>query len=276
MALFSKELLEAVVLFEVKSGRSYRTVATGVLIGFQATRDKEGQHHTFIITNKHVFQDKGTIYVSVDIEGGKRKRINLPLLKNNDEPTWFSHRFKQVDMALLPVSMNFLRHGLGAAHKWIPESRFLYEKDYPEKGFSVGDGVFFVGFPLGLSGKLRNSPILRAGYLARADKELLKIAKSLIIDGQNFPGNSGGPVFTKPDIAHLGDTKSIDSNFLVGIVKSYLPHTNYFVDPDNPMVSVSSTENSGLALYVPMDYARQIYNAWVRAGKPTYVTAGIT
>lgn len=263
MSLFTRELLEAVVLFEAKKRRGYESVATGFLVGFKSSR--KGKYHTFLVTNRHVFSGRDHVYISLDTES-KKSRIKVPLIVNR-ENVWFSHRYSDVDLALLPISMSFLK-SLGARHKWIPEEKFLYFRDYEKLGFSLGDQVFFAGFPLGLSGKLKNSPILRGGVLARLDKELKAEFKGVLVDGQNFPGNSGGPVFTKPEIAKLGDTKSINQNYLLGAMMSYLPYTSHFMDLSSGQVGAISVENSGLALYVPMDYAKTIYNNWVKAGQP--------
>jgi S1-C subfamily serine protease len=266
MAVFDKKLLDAIVLFEQKNGRSYSAIATGFIVGFNDPSSKPN-HYTFIVTNKHVVNGKSSIFISLDASEGKRKRIHLSLVNQNNEPKWFAHRFHDVDLVLLPVSMEVIE-SLGSSHKFIPEELFLYMKDYDDKGFTVGDDVFFLGFPLGLAGELHNSPILRKGTLSRVDRELLKQTKSLLIDGQNFPGNSGGPVFVKPEIAMLENTKNLARNFLVGAVKGYLSHTSRFIDPGNGMLGAISVENSGLALYVPMDYAKEIFNAWLRSGKP--------
>lgn len=269
MSLFNQSLLEAVVLFESKKGRKFTGNATGFLIGFK--HGNKGNYHTFILTNKHVFNNKHELYVSFDSNGVKRKRARLELIKINGQKTWFEHRFKEVDLALLPISMQVIQQIFGSSNKWIPEDSFLYMKDFENKGIYPGDELYFVGFPLGLSGKLKNSPIIRSGIVSRIDKEIIRDTKSLLLDGQNFPGNSGGPVFTKPELMSLNGTLSIKANLLIGVIKGYLPHTNHFIDPSSGRISALSVENSGLCLFVPMDYAKQIYNAWIKTGKPIYI-----
>lgn len=266
MAYFGKQLLESVVLFELKKGRTYKSIATGFLIGFK--QQSPGHYHTFIITNKHVLKDLENVFISFDAVKGRRKRIKVSLISRTKRK-WFTHRYKDVDIALLPISMKVLE-ALGCSNKWIGEDSFLYAKQYSQLGFTLGDGVFFAGFPLGLAGKLKNSPIVRSGTLARCDKDLLRETKCYLIDGQNFPGNSGGPVFTKPEIGSL-EGAPIQKNYLIGVIQGYLSHTSHYIDPANGSIGAVSVENSGLALYVPMDYAKQIYNSWVRAGKPIIV-----
>lgn len=267
MASLDKQFLEAVVLFEEKRGRKYHSLATGFLVGFKSKT--AGRYHTFVVTNKHVLNNRAEVHISLDLLVGRRQRVHVPLT-SGESKAWFAHRYKAVDLGMLPISIAVV-NSMGAAHKWIPEEQFLYFKDYEDIGFSPGDDVFFMGFPLGLAGKLKNTPLVRKGCLSRADKELLKESKSVLIDGQNFPGNSGGPVFTRPELAGLTGSKNIDRNYLLGAIHGYLPYTSRFIDPSSGSVAAMSVENSGLALYVPIDYAKQIYNAWVRAGKPTAI-----
>ena len=59
---------------------------------------------------------------------------------------------------------------------------------------------------MGLVGKERSFVIVRSGCIARIRDALLATSKELLIDAPIFPGNSGGPVVTKPEVVgHTGD-----------------------------------------------------------------------
>ena len=61
-----------------------------------------------------------------------------------------------------------------------------------------GDGVFVIGFPLGLVGDARNYPIVRYGVIARIQDWIRRHQDTFLVDAPAFPGNSGGPVVLKP------------------------------------------------------------------------------
>ncbi len=77
-----------------------------------------------------------------------------------------------------------------------------------ELGVSEGDGVFVLGFPLQLVGGERNFVIVRQGIIARIGDMLEGYSKTFLVDTFIFPGNSGGPVFLRPEVVAITGTKS--------------------------------------------------------------------
>ncbi|HEU4679316.1 MAG TPA: serine protease, partial [Terrimicrobiaceae bacterium] len=71
----------------------------------------------------------------------------------------------------------------------------LEEKNLQSEADSrAGDDVAFVGFPEGQSTSLGMFPVLRAGTVASLDQSLFGL-RSFLINGDVYPGDSGGPVF---------------------------------------------------------------------------------
>jgi hypothetical protein len=58
----------------------------------------------------------------------------------------------------------------------------------------AGEEVAFVGFPEGQSTSLGMFPVLRSGKVASLDQSLFGL-RSFLINGDVYPGDSGGPVF---------------------------------------------------------------------------------
>lgn len=58
----------------------------------------------------------------------------------------------------------------------------------------AGEDVAFVGFPEGQSTSLGMFPVLRAGKIASLDQSLFGL-RNFLINGDVYPGDSGGPVF---------------------------------------------------------------------------------
>lgn len=152
---------------------------------------------------------------------------------------------------------------------FITEENFICQENFEEKGLELGDSVYLVGFPMGISGIAQNFAIVRSGTIARIDDELIQLRKNYFIDAMVFPGNSGGPVFVKPENLAIENTKSIDSIFLIGVVSGYIPYLEplYSHQSNPPMIAGVSSNNSGLATIVPMNYAKDIYNDFVKKNK---------
>lgn len=70
----------------------------------------------------------------------------------------------------------------------------------------------------------KNYAICRSGTVARLDRESLK-NYVIYLDAPVFPGNSGGPVFCKPQMGSIEGTKAINRSFLLGIATHYLAKT---------------------------------------------------
>ena len=81
-----------------------------------------------------------------------------------------------------------------------------------------------------------------------------KIGTVYLADVHVFGGNSGSPVFAKPqdDMIHMGDT------WLIGVVSGY-----YFEKADSKMeiavtVKGETAANSGVAMIVPADEVKKL------------------
>lgn len=85
------------------------------------------------------------------------------------------------------------------------------------------DAVFVLGFPMGVVGQTRDYVVLRQAYLPALDSPYT--VTSFLIDSLISPGNSGGPVVLKPEMAIEGTTL-ITKAYLIGVVKAYLPYTD--------------------------------------------------
>ena len=96
-----------------------------------------------------------------------------------------------------------------------------YSKD---AGISEGDGIFILGFPMGMVEPSRQYVICRSGVIARVRDALDGRSKDFLVDSLVFPGNSGGPVIIHPELTAIKGTKTIHKANLIGIVRSYIPY----------------------------------------------------
>lgn len=271
MALLNKLHLNALVSIETKDANNYKPIATGYLVGFLHKKSKDPKKRTyrvFLITNRHVFEDKERVWLRFNKkDSGGIVRFDVEL-KTGKEERWLAHRNPKVDLAMLPISPAVLDEN---NVEWLiyNEEMFAFQRVFEKVGISLGDGVFVLGFPMGLSGLKRNYAITRSGSVARMDKEVIRDNKAFLIDTFVFPGNSGGPVLLKPELGSLSGTPAVKSVYVLGTVSGYISYKEpLFSHQTRPFsIGAISIENSGLAYVVPMDYARQVYNDFIEKRK---------
>jgi len=270
VALLNRTRLNALASVEEKELRSFRSIASGFLVGFLSHTSKipeKRRYRIFLVTNRHVFEGKDEVFLRFNKRGGGTTRFAVNLVVSG-QPIWLAHRSKKVDLAMLTVNPKTLdRHNVD----WVffNEEMFAYQRSFQKIGIELGDAVFVLGFPLGLSGRLQNFPIVRQGVISRCDKEILSSEKAFIVDASIFPGNSGGPVLLKPELSSLGGTQAVNTAYLLGVVAGYLPYKEILYSHQTTLPSYAgvSVENSDLGYVVPMDYVRQIYRNWVKTKK---------
>jgi len=272
MALFNRQHLKVVVLIENQVGKSkFRSIATGFLVGFILDNNPDPQKRTyriFLVTNRHVFEGAEVLWLRFDKKENSGTARFPIYLKQNNETKWLAHKNTKVDLAMLTISHQFL-NDQGVDWLFFNEEMIAYQKDFEDIGIELGDELFILGFPMGLSGSLQNFAIVRSGTIARVDEEIVKREKYFLIDSTIFPGNSGGPVLLKPELASLTNTKAVNSVYVLGVVSGYKLYKEplYSHQSNPPSVGAVSIENSGLAVIVPMDFAKEIYQDFIKQQK---------
>jgi len=124
-----------------------------------------------------------------------------------------------------------------------------------------GDGVFVLGFPMGLVGSHRNAVTVRSGTIATIRPLLAGTETDFVIDALVFPGNSGGPVVLKPELFAIDGTKANNKASLIGIVHSYVSYREVAVSAQTREPRIVFMENSGLARVHPVDYVNNVVDA---------------
>lgn len=97
-------------------------------------------------------------------------------------------------------------------------------------GVNEGSLVYALGFPMDLVAPIK-VPICRLGCISRVtDAFLLKKGTPIfLVDTQTFPGNSGGPIVSRPEHISIGGTPSNTSANLIGILSAYIPTEKRFI-----------------------------------------------
>ncbi len=255
MSLLPKKYSQTLVSIELKNGDDYTSVATGFLVGYPARQNTDNDE-LYLVTNRHVFEDQPLVWLKFN-HGESVIRYPLPLISEGGENLWQTHQDPDVDLAVIALTLEILNAN-GTEYNWIIEEDFATKDLRDELEIREGDEVFVLGFPLGIAGLGRKYAVARSGIISRLDDEILSQNKSFLIDCNIFPGNSGGPVILKPSMLGLeGEKPPVPRSYLLGIVSKYLPYTEtaYTV---RGRASIEFSENSGLALVVPIEFLDQI------------------
>ena len=231
--------------------------ATGFLYGRPLeTTDENGNRYyqAFLVTNRHVF-DKAA--ERSDIMHARFNKLfeagtNIVPLKL-EHFSWTVHPDPDADVAVMMINSEWL-NSAGVEYFFFEADNHIMSIDQARASqISEGDGIFVLGFPLGESGEERNYAIVRQGIIARIQDWLKGNVRTFLIDASIFPGNSGGPVLLKPEIASIEGTTSNDRCALIGMVSSYLPYREIAISQQTGLPRMIFEENSGLGRVVPHD-----------------------
>lgn len=165
-------------------------------------------------------------------------------------PLWTAH--PDFDLTVTPVNLDAL-HEAAVEYAVFTDAQIRDIAGIEEEGIAAGDGVFVLGFPMGIGGRLRKYVVVRSGVIARLDREIVEDNKGYLIDCLTFPGNSGGPVVVRPAATAIVGTPTVKNAYLIGIVSAYVPYVDTAVSTQTGNARVIFEENSGLSSVVPMD-----------------------
>lgn len=269
MALIPPFFLDCVVAIGLiaSDGNSKQWTASGFLYGEMVNETSKPETHeyrVFLVTNRHVFLDHKAVWLRFNTEGETpAKELQLPLEDIAGKRVWFPHPNQSVDIAIVPINTSALEEKKIKFGAFLSNSHVLERKKAIDAGISEGDGAYILGFPMGLVGNHRNYVIVRQGTIARVRDYLSGASNEILIDATIFPGNSGGPVITRPEILSIEGTKSQNAAYLIGVVQGYIPYRDVAISSQTKRPRVIFEENSSLASVVPFDYVREAVQEYI-------------
>lgn len=187
--------------------------------------------------------------------------FDMELIREDGRKLWFSPRDESVDVVVVPIAAPKLIDRKMQFHWFHEESHVLPLASAKEIGVSEGDGVFVLGFPMGLVGQQRSYVVSRGGTIARIRDALAGHGREILIDATIFPGNSGGPVVLRPEAESIQGTNPISKADLIGIVSAYVPYQDVAISQQTRRPRIIFEENSGLGTVVPVDFIMQAITA---------------
>jgi|GEM_PF-5109218 len=224
-----------------------------------------------LITNKHVIGDRDSLFIRFNVSAEKAAdgsgvlRHPCRLRDRSGKQLWLSHPNPAIDIAAVQL--------IKPKEKHIDFAVLEYRWFRPFDSVSVGDDIYFFGFPMLNGGEQSKGdfPIMRSGIVAFKAMQETNVSGihidsgTMLIDGFSFGGNSGSPVWARGD----GGSKAA----FVGIVAGHIPysyHTQVKVDSipfeiddttrylSIPALDIQYQVNSGLAVVYCSDYVRQV------------------
>ena len=261
MALIPPDFLDCVVAigFDGSDNNKY-WAASGFIYGDstdERTTDEKG-YSLYLVTNRHVLKGKHVVYIRFNPqEGGRAREFRVPLAESNGTPLWSAHPDSEVDIGVFRLRPEILaKHGI--QYSFFADLFHVANRmKARETGITEGDMVYALGFPMGLVGEERNFVILRQGCIARIRDAYAGLSKHFLVDISIFPGNSGGPVVTKAELAAIEGTKCAQAAYLIGVVSAYIPYRDIAVSAQTQKTRIIFEENSGLAAVIQIDFVKE-------------------
>jgi len=249
MALIPPFFLDCVVSIGTANQKQTKWFGTGFIVGRPINDDSGNKvYHTFIVTNRHILNNKSDVVLRFNsLQGAQVLDYPISLAKNG-QSIWVGYGNKEVDIAAFFINPKILKKDDAQFSYFALDEHIMTIEEMKANGVSEGDGIFVLGFPLGIVAPQSKHVIVRTGAIARIRDVLENKQSSFMIDANIFPGNSGGPVVIRPEFTAIQGTKAIKKAALIGIVKQYVPYQDVAISQQTGNPRVIFEENSGLAL----------------------------
>ena len=270
MALLHPSALDCVVAIGVLDDQKKKKwIGTGFLYGMY-TGVTEGEieyHNVFLVTNKHVAQNHHQFFVKFNPTTDQSSKDFLIDKGTTGKTNYHGHSDPKIDVGVFSINVELVRKQ-GMKLDYVKDNHTAFRLEQMRKmEISEGDGVYVLGFPMALLDTDRQYVIVREGCIARI-RDLYEGRKSdFLCDALVFPGNSGGPVFIKPEVTAVNGTKSNNKSGLIGIVKSYIPYQDIAISAQTKRPRITFEENSGLSSVEPVDHIIQTIEQLIEIAK---------
>lgn len=255
MALIPKFFTEAVISVGIRYDEQIKWIGTGFFIVKPLGEDK---FQPFMVTNRHVIAGLNAVVIRLkERNTGILKIIDMPI-KENEKELYSVHENKDIDIAVVLLNGNFITENNLQFSAFNIEEHALTSSELVKQGGDEGSYVYMLGFPMGLVNVDSNTPICRGGCIARIDEKEIDKTKRFLLDIQNFPGNSGSPIITKPEVIGIGNDPVLGKSCLIGIVYGYLPYEEELINAQTKKVVEVRSENSGIAVVHPVEFIKEV------------------
>ena len=254
MSLIPKFYMEAVVSIGVRIGNGINWIGTGFFVVKPLGEDI---FQPLMITNRHVLMGNDNVVIRLKDQAGILRVLDMPLIVEGRE-LFSYHKELNIDIAAVLINGSYITENNLQFSAFNIEEHSLNSSDLVKQGGNEGSYVYMLGFPMGLVNVDSNTPICRGGCIARIDEKEIQMTKQFLLDIQNFPGNSGSPIITKPEMIGLGNEPVLGRSVLIGIVHGYIPYEEKLINAQTKKIVEVRSENSGIAVVNPVEYIKEV------------------
>jgi len=270
MAIIPSFFLNAVVALGVDGidGEKH-WIGTGFIVG-RKEADNPTLSTYYIITNKHVIMHQRFVYVRFNSLGGTLvKDYGVNLYDDTGAPNFSAHPHDKTDVIALRILPKTLINDKSIWGAFDLSDHALTLEQMQATGVDEGSLVYALGFPMDLVDPIK-VPICRLGCISRVtDAFLLKNGTPIfLVDAQTFPGNSGGPIVSRPEHMSIDGTPNNIASNLIGILSAYIPYRETLYSRQTGRDRMIMEENSGLTIVHPVDRIKEVVELeWARVEK---------
>ena len=255
MAIIPDFFLNAVVALGIDGKKGEKCwIGTGFIVGRREIDNPSLSTH-YIITNKHVIEDQSQIYVRFNSLGDTLvKDYQIDLYDNAGVPLYSAHLHIETDVIAIQIRPQTLIHDKSIWGSFDLADHALTLEQMKTTGVTEGNLVYALGFPMGKVDIIK-APVCRLGCISRAMDAFIKQKEypTFLVDAQVFPGNSGGPIVSRPEQLSIEGTPSNSSANLIGILSEYIPYQETLYSRQTGRARMIQEENSGLTVVHPVD-----------------------
>ena len=203
-ALLPSQYLDCVVAIGINvpgegqpSRAEFHAIATGFFYGFLVKDDpdpKNRLYETYLITAKHVIDELRAnrlegLYIKVNPTeaSSQSSEFGIPIRDTAGQNQWFFDPDPKVDLAAIRINYSLLQ-AANLKVEFFPSDQIAFgREEMKARGIQAGDGVFVLGFPLGLNGIQRNYLTVWQGIIARVNDMLDQSSKTFLIHPLHSP-----------------------------------------------------------------------------------------
>ena len=235
-------------------------MGTGFLVGRKETNDPN-QLTVYVITNKHVIDNQPMLYVRFNHVGNTGvEDLLMPLVHKDGSPLFSLHPNRLVDIVAIQILPMVIIQKHLSLHCFDINDHAVTLSQMQKTGIDEGSLVYALGYPMNLVHNLIRTPICRLGCISRVADAFGDPANAIqfLVDAQTFPGNSGGPVVSRPEHISIDGTPHNTNANLIGILSAYIPYQETLFSRQTGRNRMIQEENSGLTIVHPVDRIKEV------------------